>query len=131
MKNSQFSKHHNLLDLFNESGIKDEKIKNVVQKYAFSHLFLASEKKCDTDNQFERYPQGFSYDKLEMLSVRNSKGKEMTIPANMNFYEFLDWMGKNNAKIASVVTQEKITELIEDIEFFSKRIRRIALNLLQ
>jgi len=102
ISNSKFPKNHNLTDLLDKAEIKNEKIKCIIEKYAYSRLFLDNNKKCDTENQFERYPQGFLYDNVELFSVVNER--------------------KN------IVDQEKVDELIKDIEFICKNLRKISIE---
>lgn len=101
IKNSKFTKGHNLIAILAEAGITDFKIKCIVEKYAYSRLLLINNEKCDTENQFERYPQGNPYDNLELFSI------EMNKKYADNFYA-------------------KINELIDDIEYLYKNIRDIA-----
>jgi hypothetical protein len=100
IRNSKFYKNHDLFNLLKDADIKDEKIKYVIKKYARSHLFLPCNKKNDIQNEFERYPQGSPYDDLSLFPPINKFGKI-----------------EDALEIKSIVTQEKIDELIEDIEF--------------
>lgn len=127
--NYQFPQNHNLPDLLKKTGINDKKTKCTIEKYAFAKLFLPNNKGCDTKNQFERYPQGSPYDMLELFSAINDKGKALNIPKNISIDDYLIWQDENNAEIVPVVSQEKIKELIDDIEFLYKNIRKISLNL--
>jgi len=118
IKNAEFPRNHNLLNLFLKTNIQDSnkaKIKSIIKKYAFGHLLLPQNGICDTDNQFERYPQGNPYDSLELFATLPNSGYG------------------NNVEIMSVsiVGQEKIDELIKDIEFFYKIIREISIELIK
>lgn len=98
---SSFSEGHNLIDFLNKANIEDEKIKNIIKKYAFSNLFLPDNKVCDTENEFERYPQ--------CKKKRNP------------YYDL---------EIESNITQEKIGELIKDIEFLMPELRKKSLKII-
>src|SRR3990167_5971351 len=50
MENSEFYRDHDLLKLLENAGIKDEERKSIIRKYAFSHLLLPRNEKCDTKN---------------------------------------------------------------------------------
>ncbi len=124
MKESEFSKNHNLLDLFKKAKIDDEQIKYIIDKYAFSRLLLPSSKKCDTENQFERYPQGSPYDNLDLFAtiLDPTLGLSQTKLNSKNYEEILS---------VSVVSQEKIDELIKDIEFTQNNLRKIVFSVSQ
>ncbi|MDA2922013.1 hypothetical protein MYX07_01965 [Patescibacteria group bacterium AH-259-L07] len=118
IQDAEFPKNHNLLDLLSKTNIKGNnkiKIKGIIEKYAFGRLLLPQNNKCDTENQFERYPQGNPYDNLELFS---------TIP---------DSGDGNNTRImpVSIVSQEKIDELINDIEFLYENIRKISSGIIK
>ena len=117
IKNSEFDKNHNLLDLLETADIRDEKRKFIIKKYALSHLLLPHNKKNDIYNEFERYPQGSPYDDLWLFPAVNNNGQVVSEPDNMGFEDYLKWMQKNNLEIKSIISQEKIDELIKDIEF--------------
>lgn len=106
IKNNEFNKEHNLLSLWREIEETDEKIKCIIRKYAFGHLFLPVNSILDKENEFERYPQGSPYDNLDFFLGVDGKRKE-------------------------TVTQAKIIELIEDMEFLYKEIRKVANNALK
>ncbi len=96
VKNSEFNKEHDLCGLAGLAGIKDKDIRKIIRKYVKANLLLQVNNKYDTENQFERYPQGSPYD---------------------------------NVEITEIVNEEKITELINDILFVYKKMRRVSLNL--
>ncbi len=127
--NSEFPKNHDLLNLLDRASIKDEKIKNVIRKYAFGYLLLPMNKKCDTENQFERYPQGSPYDSLELFTTINNRGEKMNIPEGTSIDYYFDFIKENNAQTVSIINQEKINELIADITFLYKSLRGISLNI--
>lgn len=127
--NSEFPKNHNLLTLLEGANIEDEEIKHIIDKYALGHLFLPTNQAYDTENQFERYPQGSAYDSLELFPTINDKGEVISIPQNISIDDYLSFIKKNNAETIAIVNQEKIRELISDIEFLYKSIRQIARNL--
>ena len=60
-----FPKNHNLLDLLYDSSIQDENFIEIVKRHAFCNFLLPQNIKVDTENQFERYPQGTPYDRME------------------------------------------------------------------
>jgi hypothetical protein len=103
---SEFPKNHDLLDLLKKSGVKDKKLKEIIQKYIYCKLFLLNNNVCDTENQFERYPQGSPYDKEELFPD-TKKGVE------------------------NMISQEKVTELIEDIVYTRDFLRRKSLKVLE
>jgi len=109
VKESEFFKKHDLLNLFKEAKINNKQIKNIINKYAFSRLFLPDNKKNDKENQFERYPQGNPYDSLKLFQTKSS---------SKNYKEIL---------FVSVVSKEKIDELIKDIEFMRDNLRKYSL----
>lgn len=126
IKKSEFDKNHNLLDLLETAGIKDEKSKCIIRKYAFSHLLLSRNEKCDVKNEFERYPQGSPYDDSWLFPAVNNNGQIVNEPENMGFEDYIKWMQENNLEIKSVITKEKVEELIEDIEFLMLGLRKIS-----
>lgn len=126
IKNSEFSFGHDLLYFLEVVDIKDEKIKNIIEKYAYSLLLLPNNKIHDTKNQFERYPQGSPYDNLCLFPAINEHGQNISEPENIGFEGYTKWMKKNNLKIKSIITQEKINELIEDIEFLILGLRKLS-----
>ncbi|MFA4818251.1 MAG: hypothetical protein WC621_00175 [Patescibacteria group bacterium] len=127
--NSKFPKNHNLLDLLEKAGVENKTIKNTIEKYAFGNLFLLDNKKCDIENQFERYPQGSPYDKLELFQTIDGKGKTITLPEGISLDGYLNLIKENSVETISIISQEKINELIKDIEFLYENIRQISLNL--
>lgn len=131
MQNSEFSKRHNLVNLMKEAKIKDKSIKDIIKKYAFGHLLLPRNRKNDIDNIFERYPQGSPYDKLSLFIHVNIKtGEIIKCPKYKKSENYLKWLNKNNNTIRakSIITQEKIDELIKDIEFVHKNLREISIS---
>ena len=98
-KAGEFAFKHNLMDLLNRAGIEDEKLKSAIKKDAYSLLLLADNEENDEENQFERYPQGFPYDTIDLFS---------TNPEN------------------NIVSFEKVNELIEDIEYLASEFRKIT-----
>lgn len=124
MEKSEFFKNHNLLNLFEKAKIENEEIKSIIEKYTFSRLLLPNNEKPDTENQFERYPQGSPYDDLELfatiLDPTLGSSQKNLIP--QNYEEIIS---------VSVVSQEKINELIKDIEFMRNNLRKIAISVSQ
>jgi hypothetical protein len=132
IQNNKFTKNHDLLDLLEKAKIENEKIKCIVNKYGFGHLFLPLNKEFDKENQFERYPQGNPYDKLDLFSAVDGKTKKTKEQPQIKSLEgYIEWMDENNIKIVAIITQAKIIELINDIEFMSKNIRNISLSILK
>lgn len=128
ISNSEFPKEHNLTDLLNRSGIKDDAVKDIIQKYAYAQWLLPANKKIDCKNIFERYPQGSPYDALELFTVIDKIGQILPSPPMKSFESFTIWIKQNNANVIPAVNQEKIQELIDDIEFIYKRIREVSLS---
>lgn len=128
ISNSKFPRNHNLIDLLNRAEIKNQKIEIIIKKYAFCQLFLSGNEECDIKNQFERYPQGSPYDKVEFSVAKNSDKKEVTIPEKDNLESFIKWINENNIEINSIINQEKIVELIKDVEFIYKNFRAISIK---
>ena len=131
MENSEFYRDHDLLKLLENAGIKDEERKRIIKKYAFSHLLLPRNKKCDTKNEFERYPQGSPYDDLWLFPAVNNSGQIKSAPENTGFEDYIKWMQENNLEIKSIITQEKVDELIEDIEFLVLGLRKTSFGVSQ
>jgi len=132
IQNNKFTGNHDLLDLLEKTKIENEKIKYIINRYGFGHLFLPLNKKFDKENQFERYPQGSPYDELGLFPTvdgRTKKAKEQSQIKSLENY--IKWMNENNIEIAAVITQAKIVELINDIEFMSKNIRSVSLSILK
>lgn len=128
IEKSEYNKNHDLLELLKTAGIEDEKIKCIIRKYAFSHLLLPHNKNCDIKNEFERYPQGSPYDVLWLFPTINNNGQIVDEPGNMGFEDYMKWIEENNLEIKSIITQEKIDELIEDIEFLMLGLRRKSIS---
>ena len=126
IKNSEFDKNHNLLDLLETANIRDEKSKCIIRKYAFGHLLLSRNDKCDIKNEFERYPQGSPYDDLWLFPAVDNNGQFVSEPDNMGFEDYIKWMQKNNLEIKSIISQGKVDELIEDIEFLMLGLRKVS-----
>ena len=128
IKNFEFNKDHNLINLLDTAGIRDEKIKYIIRKYAFCHLILPHNEKIDDKNEFERYPQGSPYDNFWLFPVVNNNGQVVNEPDNMGFEDYMKWMQGNNLEIKSVITQEKVNELIGDVEFLMLGLRKISIS---
>lgn len=126
MKNSEFDRIHDLLNLLKTADIKNEKINDIIKKYASSNLFLSGIEKTDANNEFERYPQGSPYDDLWLFPAVNNKGQIVNEPKNIGFEGYIKWMQENNLEIKSIITQEKVDELIEDIEFLMLGLRKTS-----
>ena len=97
IKDSKFSRDHDLLFFLEEAKITDEKVKNIIKKYALSKFLLPNNKKNDINNEFERYPQGTPYDIIKSFSTE--------------------------------LKSLELDELIEDIEFIYKSLRKISLSI--
>lgn len=126
IKKSEFSFGHDLLYFLEAADIEDEKIKYIIKKYAYSLLLLPDNKIHDTKNKFERYPQGSPYDDLCLFPAINERGQNVSEPESIELEGYEKWMRENNLKIKSIITQEKINELIEDIEFLISSFRKLS-----
>lgn len=128
MRSSEFVKNHNLIELLDNAAVKDGERIGIIKKYAFSHLLLPRNENCDTKNEFERYPQGSPYDDLWLFPAVNNNGQIENAPENMGFDDYIKWMQENNLEIKSLITQEKIDELIKDIEFLMLGLRKVSFS---
>lgn len=130
MQNYKFPKNHNLISLMKEAKIKDKKTKIIIKKYAFANLFLPRNKKKDKKNEFERYPQGTPYDKSPFIyHINKTTGKTLKPPKYKKFNNYLKWIDRNDIDIRNTITQKKINELIQDIEYVKKSLRNISFKL--
>jgi hypothetical protein len=57
-----------------------------------------------------------------------NNGQIENAPDNIGFEDYIKWLQENNLEIKSIITQEKIDELINDIEFLILGLRKVSLN---
>jgi len=60
---------------------------------------------------------------LELYPTINKKGEKINIPTGIGLDGFSDFIKDNSAETTSVIDQNKICELVNDIEFFHKEIK--------
>lgn len=119
----EFPKGHDLVALTDRVPSLDSRLKAIIRKYAYSNLFLPRNALSDLQNQFERYPQGTPYDGVDFFWEIDRFGKRIEPPTS-SFDDYVDWTIENNIQIAQLVTPEKVKELIDDIEYVFKILRR-------
>jgi hypothetical protein len=127
MANNEFPKDHNSRELLEKSKIDNHFIEDLIEKYSFGKLLLPANKLRDSENTFERYPQGTPYDTLDLYSTVNDKGKKISVPNEISLDEYIQLLNDNNYATHSTITQDKVNELIKDIEQICKEIRTITL----
>jgi len=132
-KNSEFLKKHNIIKLSQNANIKDKKLRDIVNKYGCSKLFLPNNKEQDKDNVFERYPQGSPYDDLKMYGTNEIFNDDVKILKTINKLDSDEQqtIKHNQYKAMNFAESSKIEELINDISYVYGVLRQESIDMLK